>query len=1145
MSFVHLHLHTEYSLLDGECRISKLPDAVFAAGQTAVAITDHGNLYGVIDFYRACKSKGIKPIIGCEVYVAPKDRTDKTYTKELYNHLVLLCKNEQGYKNLMKLDTDAFLNGFYMKPRTDRAMLERYSEGLIALSGCISGAIPSAILRDDIAAAEREARAMKRIFGEDFYLEIQRHGLPEEQKVNKALTALSEKLSIPLVATNDVHYINKDDAATQRLLMCIQMGKTVEEGGTGFPTDEFYLKSSTEMEGLFSDTPEALANTAVIAEKCKLEFDFSGMKLPRFAVPQPFTPYAYLKKLCIEGMTRMQRDGVLTGDTEPYKARLASELEMIYTMGFVDYYLIVWDFVHYAKTKSIPVGPGRGSGVGSLAAYFLGITGVDPIRNGLLFERFLNPERVSMPDFDIDFCDERRGEVIEYVSRKYGADHVSQIINFGTLACRAAIRDVGRALALPYAQVDEVAKLVPRVLNITVDEALSQSKELAERYKIDKTVKTLIDYARALEGRPRNCSQHASGVVVADKPLTEYLPLSLSNGTTVTQFPMNTVALLGLLKIDFLGLRYLTVIDKCCQAVKRNNPEFDIENVGFDDKATYEMLSAGDAVGVFQMESEGMRALLGRLSPSCLDDITVAISLYRPGPARFIDEYLANRKEPSRIKYDSPLLAEVLDSTYGCMIYQEQVMLLCVKVAGYSFGRADLVRRAMAKKKPEEMAKERVGFVEGCAGKGMDRPKAEELFDSIAGFAQYAFNKSHAAAYAVLAYRTAYLKRHYPKEYMAALMNSVMGENAKIRLYRQECQRMGFDLLPPHINKSEAEFTVEENGVRFGLAAIKNVGVAFARQLVKKREDGPYRDFEDYLVRAQVGGSARMTESLIRCGAMDCFGKKRSVLVGALDASSDRISAMRSNALSGQIGLFESIGEASASVSLIYPKLEEYDRRTLLEAEKSLTGVYISGHPLADYVEYAKSVGALSTVQIEERYKSGLLKEGQELTLLGMITDRKQKVTKNGGVMAFCTLEDTVGEIELVVFPRTLEGTGGLLTEGSVVLAKGELSVREAYDDESEDELKLILKSVTEPVARPVMSLYIKVTDENRDKCDRALTEIKRYPGEGAVLFYYPEENKMRSPKGVGCTANDGLVATLKTLLGEENVAVKQRGVKK
>ncbi len=1145
MGFVHLHLHTEYSLLDGECRINKLPDAALAAGQSAVAITDHGNLYGVIDFYRACKSKGVKPIIGCEMYVAPRDRTDKSFTKELYNHLVLLCKNEQGYKNLIKLDTDAFLNGFYMKPRTDRAMLEKHSEGLIALSGCIAGAIPSAILRDDMAAAERELKAMKKIFGDDFYLELQRHGMPEQQKVNKALAELSKRYGVPLVATNDVHYINKEDSSTQKLLMCIQMGKTVEEGDSGFPTEEFYLKSNSEMEALFADLPEAIENTALIADKCNVEFDFEGMKLPRFTVPAQYTPYSYLKKLCTDGMSRMLKDGVIKGNAEPYKARLASELEMIYTMGFVDYYLIVWDFVHYAKTKGIPVGPGRGSGVGSLAAYFLGITGVDPIKNGLLFERFLNPERVSMPDFDIDFCDERRGEVIDYVSRKYGADHVSQIINFGTLACRAAIRDVGRALALPYAQVDEVAKLVPRVLNITVDEALAQSKELAERYKIDKTVRTLIDYARALEGRPRNCSQHASGVVVADKPLTDYLPLSVSNGTTVTQFPMNTVALLGLLKIDFLGLRYLTVIDKCCQAIKRLKSDFDIENIGFDDKATYEMLSAGDAVGVFQMESEGMRALLGRLAPNCLDDITVAISLYRPGPARFIDEYLANRKDPSRIKYSHPLLAEVLDSTYGCMIYQEQVMLLCVSVAGYSFGRADLVRRAMAKKKPEAMAKERAGFVQGCAAKGMDKSKAEELFDSIAGFAQYAFNKSHAAAYAVLAYRTAYLKRHYPKEYMASLMNSVMGENAKIRLYRQECQRMGFDLLPPHINKSEAEFTVEDGGIRFGLAAIKNVGVAFAKQLVKKREDGIYKDFEDYLVRAQVGGSSRMTESLIKCGAMDCFGKKRSVLVGALDASSDRISAMRSNALSGQIGLFESIGESSASVSLIYPNLEEYDRRVMLEAEKALTGVYISGHPLADYESYGVSVGAVSTVQLEERYKSGMIAEGQELTLLGMITERKQKVTKNGGVMAFCGLEDSVGEIELVVFPRTLDAAGKMLSEGSVVLVKGELSVREAYDDESEDELKLIVKSVTEPTAKPVMSLYIKVTDENRDKCERALKEIKRYPGEGAVLFYYPEENKMRSPKGVSCTADEGLVTTLKAMLGDANVAVKQRGVKK
>ncbi len=1143
MAFVHLHLHTEYSLLDGECRLSRLPAAVKAAGGSAVAITDHGNLYGVIDFYKECVAAGIKPIIGCEMYVAPGDRTDKTFSKEIYNHLVLLCKNEQGYKNLMKLDTDAFLNGFYMRPRTDRAMLEKHSEGLIALSGCISGAIPSAILRDDLAAAEKEARTMKRIFGDDFYLELQRHGLPEQQKVNAALLALSEKLGIPVVATNDVHYTTKADADTQRILMLIQMGRTVEEGG-GFTTEEFYLKSDAEMQSLFADIPEAVENTAVIADKCNLNFDFEGMKLPRYTVPQPYTPYSYLKKLCAEGMARLQRDGVISGDMALYNERLASELEIIYTMGFVDYYLIVWDFVRFAKSKGIPVGPGRGSGVSSLAAFFLGITGVDPIKNGLLFERFLNPERVSMPDFDIDFCDERRGEVIEYVSRKYGADHVAQIINFGTLACRAAIRDVGRALALPYAQVDEVAKLVPRVLNITVEEALAQSPALAERYKIDKTVKTLIDYARALEGRPRNCSQHASGVVVADKPLTEYLPLSLSNGTVVTQFPMNTVALLGLLKIDFLGLRFLTVIDKCCQSVKERFPAFDIETVGFEDGATYEMLSSGDAVGIFQLESEGMRALLQKLAPRCLDDITVAISLYRPGPAKFIDEYLANRKDPSRIKYVSPLLAEVLDDTYGCMIYQEQVMRICVLVAGYSLGRADMVRRAMAKKKPEAMAKERKSFVEGCASKGMPVADAEALFDSIAGFAEYAFNKSHAAAYAVLAYRTAYLKQHYPKEYMAALMNSVMGENSKILLYRQECRRLGFELLPPDINKSGAEFTVEEGGIRFGLAAIKNVGVSFAKQIVKRREEGDYRDFEDYLLRVQTGGSARMTESLIKCGALDCFGKKRSVLVAALDSSASAISSMRSAALSGQIGLFESIGESSAGVSISYPDLNEYDRRSMLEAEKALTGVYLSGHPLAEYEDYARSVGAVTTAQIRERYKAGSLKEGQELTVLGMITDRKQKQTKNGGVMAFCAFEDSVGETELVVFPKVLESAGGLLVEGSVVLARGELSVREAYDDENEDELKLVVKSISSP-GKPVMSLYIKVTDGNSALMERALREIKRYPGDGAVFFYYPKENIMRSPKGVGCTADEGLVATLKSFLGDENVAVKQRGVKK
>ncbi|MBQ3196137.1 MAG: DNA polymerase III subunit alpha [Clostridia bacterium] len=1141
MAFTHLHLHTEYSLLDGECRIARLPKAVLDAGQNAVAITDHGNLYGVVDFYRACKKAGVKPIIGCEMYVAPKSRTDKSFSKVMYHHLVLLCKNQEGYKNLMKLNTDAFVNGFYMKPRTDMEMLRRHCGGLIALSACLSGSIPSAILADDTAGAERLAKELFDIFGEDFYLELQRHGIEEQSKVNKALVAISKKLSIPLVATNDVHYLQKEDADTQHLLMCIQMGKTVADGDVGFSTKEFYLKSAAEMEALFADVPQAIANTAIIAEKCNVEFEFDTMHLPRYTPPATYTPYEYLQKLCMDGFKAYLKAGIIKEDSDKYIERLSSELEIISSMGFVDYYLIVWDFVRYAKSKGIPVGPGRGSGVSSLAAYFLGITGVDPIANELLFERFLNPERVSMPDFDIDFCDERRGEVIDYVTRKYGEDHVAQIINFGTLACRQAVRDVGRVLGMPYARVDEVAKLIPRSIGISVDEALAAGKELRERYKIDSTVKTLIDYAKALEGRPRNTSQHASGVVVADKPLTEYLPLASSTGSVVTQFPMNTVADLGLLKIDFLGLRFLTVIDKACRQVAKRIDGFSVETIPFDDEATYKMLSDGQGIGLFQLESEGMRALLTRLAPRCLDDITVAISLYRPGPAKFIDSYLANRKEPDKIVYGSSELEEVLKSTYGCMIYQEQVMRICVLVAGYSYGRADMVRRAMAKKKPEEMAKERASFVSGAAAKGMEARKAEELFDSIAGFASYAFNKSHAAAYAVLAYRTAYLKCHYPREYMAALLNSVLGDNGKMRLYRQECQRMGFDILPPHVNKSQVLFSVEEKGLRFGLAGIKNVGKGFAEKLVSARENGgEFKDFEDFLIRVQSSGNARMTEAMIRCGALDCFGRARSVLVGALDSSGDKLYHLRTAAAAGQIGLFESIGDDSGAVSLDYPKLAEYDSRTLLEDEKSLTGLYLTGHPLAEHAAAAAAAGAIDTVTLWERYKNGSLKEGQTVTILGMITVKTQKPTKNGGIMAFCAFEDMFGETELVVFPKTLEQYAPLLIEGTVLTVSGEISVREAYDDESEDEIKLIMKSATLAGEKPD-DLYIKVTPANGQGLDRAMQEINRHTGVGRVRVYYQQTGKLFSPKGVGCDPNPALLSALRRIMGEENIALKKR----
>lgn len=1145
MSFVHLHLHTEYSLLDGECRISKLPSVVLERGQNAVAITDHGVLYGVIDFYKACKKEGVKPIIGSELYVAPKSRLDKVYSGTFYHHLVLLCKNKTGYKNLIKLDTDAFINGFYMKPRTDLEMLSKHSEGLIALSGCLSGSIPSAILADDMAGAKREAKALKEIFGEDFYLELQRHGIEGQDKVNAGLLSLSKQLEIPLVATNDVHYLNKSDADIQKLLMMIQTGSTVEDKGIGFDTDEFYLKSTEEMQNLFSDVPEALENTVKIAEKCNVDFDFSSLHLPVFKSPAPYTSAEYLKKLCKDGYNEKVSSGIIDGGDKVYLERLESELEIITSMGFVDYYLIVRDFVSFAKNKGIPVGPGRGSGVGSLAAYFLGITGVDPIKCGLLFERFLNPERVSMPDFDIDFCDERRGEVIDYVASKYGEDHVAQIINFGTLACRQAIRDVGRALGLPYARVDEVAKLVPRTIGISVENALAQSKELSERYKIDNTVKTLIDYAKALEGRPRNTSQHASGVVVTDKPLTEYIPLAASSNSVVTQFPMNTVAELGLLKIDFLGLRFLTVIDNAEKAAKKVDPDFSLEKAGFDDPATYKMLSEGNAVGLFQLESEGMRALLSRLCPKNLDDITIAISLYRPGPAKFIDAFLENRRNPERIQYRTELLKPILDETCGCIIYQEQVMRICRDLAGFSYGKADIVRRAMAKKKHKDMERERVNFVNGAEKNGVPKEVSEEIFDEISRFAEYAFNKSHAAAYAVLAYRTAYLKCHYPKEYMAALMSSVLGENLKMRQYKEECVRLGFDLLPPSVNKSGVYFTVDGKNLRLGLAAIKNVGEAFAKQVVTEREkNGEYASFEDYLLRTQSGGTSRMTEALIRSGSFDSFGMARSRLVAALDCSGSKLSSIKSNFASGQIGLFESIGDENELFKLDYPMIDEYDKAKRLEDEKELTGIYFSGHPLTEFTSYAKSKGATSSAALYEGLKSGLLKEKQSIVLVGMLTYKKTKVTKNGGVMAFCGFEDLYGETELIVFPKTLEEAGERLKEGRVISVTGTVSVKEAYDGEGEDEIKILVNAVEEPKANGEMdspALYLKITDGNAKLVDTALAVLSAAPGNSSVCLYYERDKKLFSPKNIKVQITESLLESLKQMLGERNVAVKDR----
>lgn len=1151
MGFVHLHLHTEYSLLDGECRISALPEAVKKAGQNAVAITDHGVLYGIVDFYKACKAAGVKPIIGCEVYVAPRSMNNKEYPVDAnYSHLILLVKDKKGYENLMTIVSRAFTQGFYQKPRTDKETLEKYSEGIIALSGCISGLIPKNILNSDLSLARENALFFNRIFGKDnFYLELQRHGIDKQAIVNEAMVTLSHELEIPLVATNDVHYINQTDSTLQKLLMAIQFGKTLDESGFGMEGDRFYLKSSEEMTSLFADLPEAIANTEKIAERCNYDFDFETMHLPAFQPPKSFSSYDYLKKLCYDGYAQKTEKGFVPKNEE-YTDRLEYELSVIQSMGFVDYFLIVWDFVAFAKKRSIPVGPGRGSAVGSLCSYFLGITDVDPIRYGLLFERFLNPERVSMPDIDIDFCDERRGEVIDYVADKYGKAHVAQIVTFGTLACRQAIRDAGRGLGMPYSAVDEIAKLIPRYLNVSLDAAMRDSKELRTLYDADPQAKRLIDYARSLEGRPRNSSTHATGVVITDKPLTTYVPLALNDNITVTQFPMNTVAELGLLKMDFLGLRFLSIIDNTEKAVKKIDFAFDPEKISFDDTETFNTLSAGNSLGLFQLESDGMRNLLMKMKPFEFEDIVSAISLYRPGPMQSIEKFLQNRKHPDKTDYITPELKEILSETHGCILYQEQVMQICRKLAGYSYGRADIVRRAMSKKKIEAMAKERIGFTDGAVERGVSEEKATAIFDSMSEFAKYAFNKSHALAYAVVAYKTAYLKCHYPKEYMCSLLNSVSGETGKIKEYIDDCARMKISILPPDINESGEQFTVCGDDLRFGLVAVKNVGWLFAQKLIAERTRKPFTSIEDFLTRIHSFGNTRMIESLILCGALDSFGIFRSRLISELDSAINILSKQKSTNIEGQIGLFDMSNNTNneqnsdnTMLKLDFRQINEYSLLERLSQEKALTGLYFSGHPLDKYQKLIASSGAYTTKQLLQGLSDGTMKDKKLVTFVALVTKKRTKVTKSNTMMAFITAEDLDGEAEIILFPTLYEEIGGSITEGEIYVFTCEATLKESFNDETVDELKLLLKSVKSADGweqERDFALYLKITDKNETHLEDALALIKESSGRSRVCIYFEKEKKLRAVKDNSCTITDKLLSNLKLILGENNVASKQ-----
>ena len=1166
--FVHLHLHSEYSLLDGACRIREIVRTAKEMGQKAVAVTDHGVMYGAIDFYKEAKKEGIKPIIGCEVYTAARTRHDRLFREDSeHGHLVLLCKNRTGYQNLIKLVSQAYIDGFYGKPRVDWELLEQFHEGLIASSACISGAVPRLLLAGDYDAAKKLAVSHFELFGAgNYYLELQDHGLAEQKRVNPQLIRIAQETGIPLIATNDAHYIRKEDAQLQRVLLCIQTNKSIDDpNGIGFSTEEFYMKSGEEMAALFPEYPQAIENTVRIAEQCNVEFTFGKTVLPHFEIPDSaeqsdVSHYAYFRDMCKKGLAKRY------GDTpgEQIIKRLEYELETISKMGYVDYYLIVQDFIRFAKSIGIPVGPGRGSGAGSLCAYCVGITGIDPIRYNLLFERFLNPERISMPDFDIDFCYVRRQEVIDYVVRRYGSDHVSQIITFGTMAARAAIRDVGRVLNFSYAEVDRVAKLVPSEPNITLDRALEAAPDLKALYDGDERTRRLIDIARGLEGMPRHASMHAAGVVITRDTVDAYVPLQKNDESVVTQYTMGNLEELGLLKMDFLGLRNLTVIRYAEEMIREKyQKDFTIEDIPLDDKAVFEMLTLGKTGGVFQFESAGMRQVLVSLRPVSVEDLIAVISLYRPGPMESIPKYISNRHHPERITYKHPLLKSILDVTYGCIVYQEQVMEIVRKLAGYSYGRADLVRRAMSKKKASVMEKERDNFIHGivrddgsfeCVGavrSGVDEKTANNIFDEMAGFASYAFNKSHAAAYAIVAYQTAFLKCHYPKEYMAALLTSVLDNADKVSEYITECQRLSIGILPPDINESGRGFTVSGGNIRFGLLAIKNLGGGFIDGLLQARtQNGRFLSFRDFCARMTGRDmNKRALESLIKCGAFDSFGYKRRQLMlvyGEVVASLEEQAKMN---LSGQVSLFGGTQEKNDE---IIPDAEEFPVRELLNQEKEVVGFYLTGHPLAAYRGFIERKGL---PQIRAVLNDGAYKDGARVSVVGIIAAKQLKTTKNDSTMAFITLEDGSGQLEALVFPKTLETYRELVQTDVVVLISGKISIRE------EEAPKLLCDTLERPdlrqIARgdensignspsgtdtdPKKGLYISVPTLSSSEYARAVKVIEVFDGDFPLYIYCQDKKKLLlAPAKLWVSMNDVLEGELREILGPKNVVIRQ-----
>ena len=1152
MSFVHLHVHTEYSLLDGACRIDSMMDRVKELGQSAIAITDHGVMYGCIDFYKAAKAAGVKPIIGCEVYVARRNMSDRVHgiDNDPY-HLVLLCENRKGYENLCLLVSEAFINGFYGKPRVDLSLLEKHHEGLIALSACLAGAVPQYLMEEDYASAKEYAINLSRIFGEgNFFLELQDHGIPEQRPVNQGVMRLARETGLPLVVSNDAHYLRREDAEMQDILLCIQTGKTVDEPNRmKFQTEEFYLKSEEELRQLFTNCDEAFENTVKIADRCNLEFTFHEYHLPSFPVPEGYTNEEYFRKICMDGFRERYTD-----PPKEYIDRLEYEIGVISRMGYVNYYLIVWDFIRYAKEQGIPVGPGRGSGAASIVAYCMHITEVDPMKYALIFERFLNPERVSMPDFDTDFCQERRPEVIEYVMRKYGTDHVAQIATFGTMAARGAIRDVGRALNFSYAETDVVAKLVPTTLHITLKEALEVSPKLKEMYDGDARVKKLIDTARSLEGMPRNTSTHAAGVVITADPVSTYLPLSRNDDTIVTQYTMTTIEELGLLKMDFLGLRNLTVIEDAEREIRKLVPDFDIDTVPDNDPATFAMLAEGKTQGVFQLESAGITGVCINMKPTSIEDMTAIVALYRPGPMDSIPTFIANKLDHRKIRYKTPLLEPILKVTYGCIVYQEQVIEIFRSLGGYTMGQADNIRRAISKKKMKVIEAERKVFVygdpaqniTGCIGHGVPEAVAQSIYDEIVDFANYAFNKAHAVCYAVVSYQTAYLKCHYPKQYMAALMTSVLDSATKISGYIAECKDMGIAVLPPDINHSEDTFTVEGNAIRFGLGAVKNVGRGLIRSMVKVRDEGgSFRSLEDFIERMGEGElNKRAVENFIKCGAMDCFGYHRSELLAVFDPMMDSIASSRKKNLEGQLGLFALLEEEdAASAQIPIPKLAERSRAELMAMEKETTGIYISGHPMDDYRALLRNthVVPISNLMNEENH----YEDDQIVSVAGVVQNVKMKTTRNNSVMAYVTMEDDTASVEMLAFSNVLNQYGGYLRENSAVVVTGRLSLR----DDKEPQIVVNrarpitdftqAEEVQQPESNPAThkgTLYLRLDSENDPRYPKVKAILNMFPGENGVVLYFSDNGKRR---GTRCILRDTMISELKNVLGEGNVVLK------